>query len=99
MMFLVMVTGRHPFKSSNQSDWQAEKVAGLDISRDKYPELSNEQISVIRRALSPRAEDRHSSSQEFVIEHDVIQTKNIRCSHLSISASLTVMRGAKKRYR
>ena len=34
MTFLLMVSGRYPFQSTYDADWQAEKLAGLDITQE-----------------------------------------------------------------
>jgi serine/threonine-protein kinase len=62
MTFLLMVSGRYPFESTYPADWQMEKLVGLVITAEKYPELTPAQRSAIRRALSPQPADRYPSA-------------------------------------
>src|SRR5262249_17194103 len=66
MTFLLMVSGRYPFESAFSADWQAEKLSGLLITAEKYPELTPEQRTAIRRALSPQPADRYPSALSLV---------------------------------
>lgn len=68
MTYLVMTTAKYPFISQHQSDWQAEKLAGLQITQEHFPELSDNQRAVIRRALSPLPDQRYTSAEKFVHE-------------------------------
>ncbi len=68
MTYLVMRTAKYPFESQHQSEWHSEKVAGLHITKQRYPEMPDRELAAIARALSPMPDQRHNSADQFVNE-------------------------------